>query len=162
MRIVRICTAAVARFLISAVFLASAVKTILNWDETEKNLMGIMCDWQMYGSFSDDVQACFSSLTPWSPLLLGIAALLTLVGGLLVLLGVKEKWGAFMLILFLIPATILYHPFWFLDGEARELQTILFLKNLAIFGGLLLMILHGGQGDKGKSKGSDLFLPLKK
>ncbi len=157
MRIIRICTAAIARFLMSAIFLASALKTILNWSETEKNLIGILCDWQMYASFSDDVQVCFTFLTPWSPLLLVVAVLLTLIGGLLVLLGMKEKLGAFLLILFLIPATILYHPFWFLDGETKDLQTIMFLKNLAILGGLLLMVLHGGQSGKGKS-GSDLFL----
>jgi uncharacterized membrane protein YphA (DoxX/SURF4 family) len=160
MRIIRICTAAVARFFISAIFLASAVKTILNWHETEKNLIASMCDWQSYVSFSDPAQDCFTFLTPWSPLLLVVATLLMLIGGLSVLLGVKEKWGAFLLILFLIPDTVLNHAFWFFESSDREMQTILFLKNLAILGCLLLMILHGGQAKSG-SGGKASFPPFK-
>ena len=158
MRIIRIGCAAIARFFISAIFLASAVNNILHWHETEKNLMGILCDWQMYIGFHEGAQHCFSFLTPWAPVLLGIATLFNLVGGLLILLGVREKLGAALLVLFLIPVTILYHQFWFIDGPARELQTIMFLKNLAILGAMILILLHGGQA---RSGGGERNAPLK-
>lgn len=149
MRIIRICTAALARFLISAIFLAGAIHKILNWSDAEKNLMNVLCDWQFQVGFSDQAQDCFAALVPWTPLLLVIATLFELVGGLLLLLGVREKLGATLLVLFLIPATILFHSFWFLDGPARELQIVMVMKNLAILGGLFLVLLHGAEGESG-------------
>jgi putative oxidoreductase len=62
-------------------------------------------------------------------------------GGLFLLLGVREKLGIGLLILFLIPATVIYHPFWWAEGVIHEMQTILFLKNLAILGCLIQMFL---------------------
>jgi uncharacterized membrane protein YphA (DoxX/SURF4 family) len=54
-----------------------------------------------------------------------------LVGATLLLLGYKVKWGAILLILFLVPTTLVFHnPF---DPE----QTTAFLKNLGLIGGVL-------------------------
>lgn len=153
MRIVRLCTVVVARFLLSAVFLAGAIDKIINWHETEKTLAGALCEWESYMGFSEMAQNCFASLSPWTPLLLMAATLLELIGGLLLLLGFKEKLGAALLILFLIPTTVLMHQFWFLETSGRDLQAVLFMKNLAILGGLLLVLLHGAQS---KSAGDSL------
>jgi uncharacterized membrane protein YphA (DoxX/SURF4 family) len=142
---------------LSAVFLAGAVNKIIHWHESEKTVMNALCDWQAYIGFSESAQSCFSILMPWTPLLLISATLFELVGGLLVLLGVREKLGAFLLILFLIPTTVIMHQFWFIEGSARELQTVMFLKNLAILGGLLMILLSK---DTGKP-GGDPFPPIK-
>lgn len=148
MRVIRICTAAIARFLISAVFLAGAVNKILHWHEIEATLMMTLCDWQLFVSFSETAQNCLTTLTPWTPLILIGATGFELVGGLLILLGIKEKWGATLLILFLIPTTILFHSFWLVEEHERPLQIAHFLKNMAILGGLFLILLHGAQGNK--------------
>jgi putative oxidoreductase len=87
-------------------------------------------------------------MIPFSPILLLVATLFELLGGLSVLLGAKENMGAALLVLFLIPTTILMHQFWFIEGAARELQMIHFLKNLAILGGLLMIILQGTEKSK--------------
>ncbi|HAB99642.1 MAG TPA: hypothetical protein DCE71_07470 [Parachlamydiales bacterium] len=50
-----------------------------------------------------------------------------------------------MLLVILHSSTFLFHQFWFIEGGARELQTIMFLKNLAIMGGLIMLMLHGAQ-----------------
>lgn len=156
MRMIHKITVFLARFFISAVFLAGAIHKILNWHESEKLLMGILTDWQTNIAFSEAMQNGFAQLIPWTPVILIAATLFELIGGLLVLLGVKEKLGATLLILFLIPATILMHAFWFAEPNAKELQTIMFLKNLAILGGLFLILLYGAQP---KSKG-DSFSPI--
>src|SRR3989344_2055966 len=67
--------------------------------------------------------------------------------------GFITPWTA----LILIPVTIVMHPFWFFDTAARELQTIMFLKNLAILGGLILVCLNGA---KAKSS-SDPFASMR-
>lgn len=144
MKVIRIIIAGLARFFLSLVFLAGAGKNLLNWHETEVLLMNTFSDWQAHLGLWDEAQALFTFLMPWAPLWLAIAVLFQLLGGLLVLLGIKEKLGATLLLLFLLPATILFHPFWFFEGAARELQSVMFLKNFAILGGIFLLLLHGG------------------
>jgi putative oxidoreductase len=111
-------------------------------------LMGVLCEWQSNLGFSDGLQDCLATMIPLTPLLLLVATLFELLGGLSVLLGAKEKIGAGLLVLFLIPTTIFMHQFWFVEGTARELQLVHFLKNLAILGGLLMIILQGTEKPK--------------
>lgn len=158
MRVIRLCTNGLARFFLSAVFLAGAINKILHWQESEKLLTNVLCDWQVYIGYFEEAQMCFSALTPWTPILLVLATLLELIGGLMVLLRIQEKLGAVLLILFLVPATVLMHQFWYIEGSMRELQTIMFLKNLAILGGLLLILL---EETPSKSRGDDPFSSLR-
>lgn len=143
MKIIRICLALVARFCISLVFLAGAINKILNWHESERSLHGILCEWQSNVGFSDGMSDCLATMTRFTPVVLLTATLLEFLGSLSVLLGIKERWGAALLALFLIPATIIMHQFWFVEGSMREQQLAHFLKNLAILGGLIIIILQG-------------------
>ncbi len=143
MNIIRTFFMLIARFFISLVFLAGAVNTILHWHESEGALHSILCEWQSNMSFFDGVHSCWSFLIPLTPLLLLLSTLMQLLGSLFILLGVKEKLGAWLLALFLVPTTIIMHQFWFVDGMMREQQLSHFLKNLAILGGLIILILQG-------------------
>ncbi len=75
---------------------------------------------------------------PLTAPLLVAAIVIEIGGGLSVLLGYKARWGAAALIVFLIPATLVFHT----DFADRN-QTIHFMKNLAILGGLLLIVARG-------------------
>jgi len=61
-----------------------------------------------------------------------------IVGGLMLILGFKIKWAAFALAGFTLLAGIIFH-----GNFADQMQSILFMKNLAITGGLLLLVNHG-------------------
>jgi putative oxidoreductase len=50
------------------------------------------------------------------------------------------RLGVAALIVFLIPATLIFHPFWQASGMERMGQMINFMKNLAIMGGLLIVV----------------------
>lgn len=143
MKIVRVFFAGLARFFISLVFLAGALNKMLHWHDTERNLHSILCEWQSNLGFSDNAYDCFAFLIPLTPLLLLAAMLMELLGGLSILLGYKEKLGGWLLVLFLIPTTIIMHQFWFVEGSMREQQLAHFLKNMAIIGGLIVVILQG-------------------
>ncbi len=145
MKMIRVCTTVIARFFISLVFLAGAVNKIFHWHETERSLLNILCEWQSNIGFSDNLQECLATMIPMTPMLLLTATLFELVGGLSVLLGIKERLGATLLVLFMIPATIFMHQFWFIEGPMREQQLAHFLKNIAITGGLLMIILQGSE-----------------
>ena len=70
---------------------------------------------------------------------------LLLLGGLSVVLGAWTRIGAAFLLAFLLAATYYFHDFWtFADAGQRQLQTIQFMKNMAIAGGLLSLIAFGG------------------
>ena len=70
--------------------------------------------------------------------LLPLVIILEIAGGLLVIAGFKVSWAAYALAAFTLIAGIIFHA-----DFADQMQSILFMKNLAITGGLLLLAIHG-------------------
>lgn len=66
------------------------------------------------------------------------AIALELVGGISLIAGFLTRLGALALIVFLIPTTLIFHT-----DFADKLQMIMFMKNLAIIGGLLMVFSFG-------------------
>lgn len=103
------------------------------------------------------IMSGFSKLTGWPgvvgaveakglpiPMLFGAGAiLLELGGGLMVAIGYKARIGAAALILFTIMTMIFFHNFWAFEGADYQMQMINFMKNLAITGGLFLILAYG-------------------
>lgn len=75
-------------------------------------------------------------------LLYGAIFLLT-VGGILVLIGYRSGLGATLLLLYWLPVTFIVHSFWNDPEPERRLEAILFMKNIAIAGGLLIVLVNG-------------------
>jgi putative oxidoreductase len=71
------------------------------------------------------------------------AAVLEFFGGLAILAGFRTRLAAWLLFLFLIPTTLLFHNFWAVQGAQRIDQLVNFQKNLAIMGGLLVLAAFG-------------------
>jgi putative oxidoreductase len=111
------------RFLLSFIFLLSAVGKLSQFNGTAQMMEG-------KGMLL-------------APFFLVMAILFELIGGLSILLGYKARIGALMLIVFLIPATLIFHNFWAYTGGEHMAQMTNFLKNLAIMGGLLQIVPHG-------------------
>ncbi|MGB5093792.1 MAG: DoxX family protein [Parvibaculum sp.] len=59
-------------------------------------------------------------------------------GGLLLLIGYQTRWAALALAAFTIVAALIFH-----SNFADQIQMIMFLKNLAIIGGLLQIYAFG-------------------
>ena len=78
------------------------------------------------------------------PVFLVGAILSELCGGLSILLGWWTRVGATLLIVFLIPTTLIFHDFWTYEGAQQQMQMIHFMKNLAILGGLFVLLSVGG------------------
>ncbi len=70
------------------------------------------------------------------------------LGGLSLLLGLRARIGAGVLFVFLIPTTLFFHNFWAYAGDAAAYrgQMTNFMKNLAILGGLLMLVAFGPGG----------------
>ena len=79
---------------------------------------------------------------PMTDVLLVLTILVELGGGLMLIAGWKTCWAAVALFLFIIPTSIIFHPFWNGDAQAAMNQ-VQFLKNLAIMGGMLMLAANG-------------------
>jgi putative oxidoreductase len=77
------------------------------------------------------------------PFFLTMVIFVELAGGLSVLLGFKARIGAWALVLYLTPVSLVFHNFWAFKDAEQRMQTINFLKNLAIMRGLLLVAVRG-------------------
>jgi putative oxidoreductase len=115
-----------ARLLLAAIFLTSAVGNKIP-------------------HFKETVEYMAAEGVPNATFALFGAIGLLLLGGLSVILGAWTRFGAIFLLVFLAAATWYFHDFWrFADPVQRQLQTVQFMKNLAIGGGLLSLIAFGG------------------
>ena len=81
---------------------------------------------------------------PLASLAVPASGILALLGGLSILLGYKTRWGAIALIVFLVPVTVMLHNFWAVpDPAMRQMQMVMFMKNLGLIGGALTFVVHG-------------------
>lgn len=71
------------------------------------------------------------------------AAAVELAGSILLIVGWQARWAATALFLFTIPATLIFHDFWAADAAQVQNQTIHFMKNLCILGGMLYVMAFG-------------------
>ena len=90
--------------------------------------------------FGSTVEMMAGQGLPIPEVLLFFTIAFQLLGGLSLLFGYKVQIGSLLLILFLIPATLVFHnPI----GNPDELNS--FLKNIGLIGGLL-MTMYAGAG----------------
>ena len=94
-------------------------------------------------SFSMEEGYALSKHLPLPAVALTIALIIEIAGGLSILLGWFARFASWILFLYLIPLTCLFHNFWALQGADRYDNTIHFEKNLAIMGGLLILAAFG-------------------
>jgi uncharacterized membrane protein YphA (DoxX/SURF4 family) len=125
----------VARVALSQIFILSGVHHLLTWGDTIKYMTGK--GMELKGVFGG------SGVAFVHVMLAGAVAFL-LLGGLSVLLGIRARGGALLLILFLIPVTLIFHDFWNEPKDpARMMQTVNFMKNTGLAGGLLMVLAFG-------------------
>jgi putative oxidoreductase len=72
---------------------------------------------------------------------LAIAAELGL--GILLLIGWQARWAALALALFTLVASFIFHAYWSLPADQQMMQQLMFMKNLAVAGGLLMLAVAG-------------------
>lgn len=117
-------TILIARICISSLFLWAGVAKIIEWKGT--------------------IEYMRSRHVQHTTLFLVLAVMLQIFGGLSILVGYHTHIGAILLIIFTIPAAVKMHAFWnFRDEDKRIIELSLFMKDVAILGALLLLIILG-------------------
>jgi len=78
------------------------------------------------------------------PQLAAIGAIVVeLGGGTLLILGGKARWVAAALFVFAGLTALIFHNFWAVPADQVQNQTIHFMKNLSMMGGLLYVVVYG-------------------
>jgi len=80
---------------------------------------------------------------PLPQLAAAAAIAIELVGGVLLVIGWQTRWAATAIFLFMIPTTLIFHAFWAAPAANLQMETIQFMKNLCIMGGMLYVMAFG-------------------
>ena len=84
---------------------------------------------------------------PFAAAVVPISGVMAIAGGLSVAAGYHAKWGAWLLVAFLVPVTLMMHAFWKLHDPAQiHIQQAMFAKNLSMLGAALLITQFGAGG----------------
>jgi uncharacterized membrane protein YphA (DoxX/SURF4 family) len=114
---------AIARTLLVATFVVSAIKHLTHWTAALDEMTGLGM--------------------PRSGFLMAGSIVLRLSGGLSVLTGIRGRWGAVLLLAFVLPATFLGHAFWTMPLVQQPHERVEFLNNLSMSGGVLFVLIAG-------------------
>jgi putative oxidoreductase len=113
----------IGRICISASFLWAALEKLFHWKGAAEYMR--------------------MKRVPYIWIALPSAIIMQIIGGLSLLLGIYTRVGAVILILFIVPAAIQAHSFWRVEGHERMNEKSFFMKDVAIFGALLLLLVLG-------------------
>lgn len=80
---------------------------------------------------------------PAAEIVAWVAAIAELIGSLGVLIGLRTRAAALLLIAFTIIATALAHRFWDVQGPQQVSVSLSFFQNCALVGAFILLILRG-------------------
>ena len=113
------------RLLIVYIFATSGIAKVLDWQ--------------------GNIQYMSTRHLPMIPVLLAIATIIELGGSICLITGYRARIAAFVMFLYTIVLTVVFHNYWAASGMVAGMQETHFRKNLAIAGGLL-MLAYAGPG----------------
>lgn len=83
-----------------------------------------------------------ANLPAW-PALAFATGLFEVVAALALAVGWKARWAALGLAVFTLLASVLFHNYWALPPAHQMMQQLMFMKNLSIVGGMLVIAAFG-------------------
>ncbi len=102
----------------------------------------LIVGWSKIADFSAAEQMIAAGGFPWPALFTVLAIIFEFCGVLMLLFGFHARLAAWMLIVFSLIATFTYH-----NPTVSQADLLMFLKDLAIIGGLLYVVANGaGRG----------------
>lgn len=114
----------VARIFLAAIFMFEAYDSLVHFKKTKETMT-------IYG------------VTWKQDFLLAATIFLLILGALLLLIGYYANIGSILLLLYIVPVTLIVYSFWDDPKDIQHIQSVMFMKNFAIIGGLLLVLIHG-------------------
>ena len=124
------------RILIPLVFIVEGIRKLMNVDEIANMLA------RNNVPVPDEIVPYLGGMPKFQAAGYTVAGV-EVICGLMILVGLKARWAALVLIVFTAATIFFVHHFWDMDAASMAAQRIEALKNLSIMGGLLLIVAVG-------------------
>jgi len=96
------------------------------------------------GGFEDTAGYIASVDLPFPEVLTLMTIAVEIGAGLALIVGFQTRIAALLLAGFTLAASVLFHNFWAMPAEQAYVQQLMFMKNLSVAGGLLMIVALGG------------------
>ena len=106
-------------------------------------LMFVIAGFGKIPGFADTSVMMTGAGLPAANVLLVLTILIELGGGAAIMLGWKTRPIALVVFLFTALATVVFHAFWSAPPDKALLQQLMFMKNVSVMGGLLVLYAFG-------------------
>jgi putative oxidoreductase len=115
--------ALIGRIALAAIFVLSGLQKLIDFTGTASMIAG--------------------AGVPLPTVAAAVAVVIELGGGLAIFAGWMTRVAALAIVVFLIIVSPIFHNFWTMEGEARMMNQVMFLKNVSMLGGFLLLMAFG-------------------
>ena len=112
------------RIFIAFVFIYEALDALVFYEKTKATMTAYGVVWQQ------DV-------------VLTTLIFILIIGGILVLIGYYASLGSALLLMYWLPYTLIVYSFWDDPVELKRVHALYFIRNLALCGGLMLLLANG-------------------
>ena len=106
-------------------------------------LMFVLAGFSKIAGFAGTVGYMHSKGMPAAELLAALTIVLEIGGGLALMFGFMTRWAALALAAFTLLASLIFHNFWAVPEAQKMVQNLMFMKNLSVIGGLLVLAAIG-------------------
>ena len=106
-------------------------------------LIFLLSGFSKIGGFAQTAGFMASKGLPMAEVLLVLTIIIEIGAALMLIVGWQARLGAAALLLWMIPVTLVFHNFWAAAADQQQIEMIMFMKNLAMMGGLLYVMAYG-------------------
>ena len=106
-------------------------------------LMFVLAGFSKIAGFAGTVGYMQSRGMPAAEALAVLTILLEVGGGLALMFGWQTRWAALALAAFTLLASLIFHNFWAVPEAQQMTQNLMFMKNISIVGGMLVLAAFG-------------------
>jgi putative oxidoreductase len=103
----------------------------------------VQSGWGKIAGFTRTATAIASKGLPAPEVMAALTICVELGAGLLLVFGWKARWAALALAVFSLLAAFLFHNYWTMSEPQAAANHINFMKNVAIAGGMLMVMAFG-------------------
>ena len=108
------------------------------------SLIFLMSGFGKVFQFDGQVAYAASQGVPLASLAIIISIIAELAAATMIIIGYRARLGALILLVWMIPVSIMLHALWNIeDPMAQQMHMIMFMKNLAMMGAMLLIMSFG-------------------
>jgi putative oxidoreductase len=106
-------------------------------------LLFVVSGIEKIGAFADTMNFMASAGLPAVKVLLLLAIIVEIGGGGAICFGWRTRLAALVVLLFTVIVTMVFHRFWIAPPDQVAVQRLLFMKNVSIMGGLVMLAAFG-------------------